>query len=124
MAHRPSCKSRRVSFFFLDQMKLNFYVYMVTTRMMTLVSKMMLMTMTMVTVGHRYEYTRSNDRMWRKNTVGFVTMMTIFCSFCNYFISKSNTNSNINFCLKFPFQVANPGSTCIGVDLNRNFPEG
>merc|ERR1712032_1700757 len=35
-----------------------------------------------------YEYTRSNDRMWRKNT------------------------------------VANPGSTCIGVDLNRNFPEG
>ena len=22
------------------------------------------------------------------------------------------------------FQVANPGSTCIGVDLNRNFPEG
>jgi len=35
-----------------------------------------------------YEYTRSNDRMWRKNT------------------------------------VANPGSSCIGVDLNRNFPEG
>ena len=44
--------------------------------------------------------------------------------FSNYFFSKSNTNSNMNFWLKFPFQVANPGSTCIGVDLNRNFPEG
>ena len=81
MAHRSSCKSRRVSFFFLDQMKLNFHVYMMTTRMMTLMSKMMLMTMTMMTVGHRYEYTRSNDRMWRKNTVGFVTMTTILSFF-------------------------------------------
>jgi len=35
-----------------------------------------------------YEYTRTKDRMWRKNT------------------------------------VKNPGSSCIGVDLNRNFPEG
>jgi len=35
-----------------------------------------------------YEYTRSTDRMWRKNT------------------------------------VINPKSSCIGVDLNRNFPEG
>jgi len=35
-----------------------------------------------------YEYTRSTDRLWRKNT------------------------------------VRNPGSHCIGVDLNRNFPEG
>ena len=81
MAHRSSCKSRRVSFSFLDQMKLNFNVYMVTRRIMTLMSKMMLMTMTMMTVGHRYEYTRSNDRMWRKNTVGFVTMTTILIFF-------------------------------------------
>lgn len=35
-----------------------------------------------------YEYTRTKDRLWRKNT------------------------------------VAIPGSNCIGVDLNRNFPEG
>jgi len=35
-----------------------------------------------------YEYSRTKDRMWRKN------------------LSK------------------NPGSTCVGVDLNRNFPEG
>ena len=36
----------------------------------------------------RYEYTRSHDRLWRKNTVPI------------------------------------PGSSCIGVDINRNFPEG
>jgi len=35
-----------------------------------------------------YEYTRSHDRLWRKNTVPL------------------------------------PGTNCIGVDLNRNFPEG
>ena len=35
-----------------------------------------------------YEYTRTKDRLWRKNTVNI------------------------------------PGSSCIGVDLNRNFPEG
>ena len=35
-----------------------------------------------------YEYTRTHDRMWRKNTVNI------------------------------------PGTSCIGVDINRNFPEG
>ena len=30
---------------------------------------MMTLTMRIITVGCRYEYTRSNDRMWRKNTV-------------------------------------------------------
>ena len=30
---------------------------------------MMTLTMRIMTVGCRYEYTRSNDRMWRKNTV-------------------------------------------------------
>ena len=33
--------------------------------------------MTMMTVGHRYEYTRSNDRMWRKNTVGIWLVIII-----------------------------------------------
>ena len=38
---------------------------------------MMMMTMTMMTVGRRYEYTRSNDRMWRKNTVGIWLVIII-----------------------------------------------
>lgn len=50
---------------------------------------MMRMTMTMITVGRRYEYTRSNDRMWRKNTVDFP------------FHDDNEDIMNITFCFLF-----------------------
>ena len=58
---------------------------------------MMMMTMTMMTVGCRYEYTRSNDRMWRKNTVGIwlvIIMMRMKTMLKILQIQQSSTHSH------------------------------
>ena len=71
--------------------------------MITLMLTMMMLTMTMMTVGCRYEYTRSNDRMWRKNTVPFL----MFSNDADHYHENEDNDEYCNCILKtsilFPF---------------------
>ena len=63
---------------------------------------MMIVTMTMMTIGRRYEYTRSNDRMWRKNTVAFL----MICNDADHRENEDNdtiTTAFYNLLLDFLF---------------------